>query len=112
MTQANTKLNKDYLSLYEEFRKTALEKGEEQAKKYLIAHLDEFPEHIKEEIIFQLFSMNLRETNENNKALFEVEESIKDAAVAVKKLNKTLEDDEKIENLKKKLESKKKKPHE
>lgn len=62
---------KDFLFLYQQIQ-TLVAKGEEQeAKAFLIEHLNDFPPELREKIIFAFFYEALEEASEEEKSLEE-----------------------------------------
>ena len=62
-------MENNFLSLYRQF-KEIMDKGtEEQAEQFLVEHLKEFPEDVKNEIVLSLFENGMNEVIAQDSAM-------------------------------------------
>lgn len=82
-----------------------IEAGDEAvAREFLTAHLTEFPEEVQNKIAFAFFEESVLNQVEEESAIREFQEEGIETMSQLKKLKKGLEDDQKIQDLRKDLE--------
>ncbi|MDP3779249.1 MAG: hypothetical protein Q8R30_04375 [bacterium] len=96
-------MTQDFSALYAQF-KDILDAGtEDQADKFLIDHMNEFPEDMRQEVTMALFERGLVETGENQRAIDEIREDGMRAIDDIQETIRAIDDRRKIVELEQKI---------
>ena len=93
----------DFSALYAQFKEILDTGTEEQAEKFLIDHINEFPEDMKQAITMALFERGLIEAGESQKAIDEMRESGMQAIDDIQETIRAIDDRKKIVELEGKI---------
>jgi hypothetical protein len=96
-------MENNFLSLYNQF-KEVMDKGtEEQAQQFLVDHLKEFPEDVKNEIVFSLFESGVNEMAAQDSAMLTFKKEGLELASDLEKALRILDDKLKVLDLQEKI---------
>ena len=96
-------MENNFLSLYRQF-KEIMDKGtEEQAEQFLVEHLKEFPEDVKNEIVLSLFENGMNEVIAQDSAMLAFKKEGVETMTALEQAIRILDDKLKVLDLQEKI---------
>ncbi len=96
-------MTQDFSALYAQFKEILDAGTEEQAEKFLIDHMNEFPEDTKQALTMALFERGLVEAGENQKAADEMRENGMRTIDDIQETIRAIDDRKKIVELEQKI---------
>ena len=96
-------MENNFLSLYHQF-KEVMDKGtEEQAEQFLVEHLKEFPEDVKNEIVLSLFENGMNEVIAQDSAMLAFKKEGVETMTGLEQAIRILDDKLKVLELQEKI---------
>ncbi len=96
-------MENNFLSLYRQFKEIMDAGTEEQAQQFLVDHLKEFPEDVKNEIVFSLFESGVNEMAAQDSAVLAFKKDGLELAGELEKALRILNDKLKVLDLQEKM---------
>jgi len=93
----------DFSALYSQFKEIIETGSEDQAEKFLAAHINEFPEDMQQGITLALFENGLKEVATNQATMQDFQQEGINAVHELEKGNRILDDKLKILDLQEKI---------
>lgn len=96
-------MENDFMSLYHGFKQIVQTGTEEQARQFLLDHINEFPEDVKNGLVLVLFENALHEAVSQESALLEFKQEGIQAMTALEQAIRILDDKLKVLDLQEKI---------
>jgi hypothetical protein len=96
---------KSFNELYADFQKIAVNGTEEETRQFLIDHLNEFPEDVRDQIIFAFFEEGLQNTVEAQDLIADFQQAGLETVQVLEKIKRMLEDKKRELELKESLKT-------